>query len=64
MNETVIASTFWVWTEKGTALDPHSRAGGKVWPHITTSAPKRYLDEGYIQDASECIVVGQIILDI
>ncbi|MEC0092866.1 hypothetical protein [Paenibacillus macquariensis] len=63
-SESVIARTHWVWTEKGKELDPYSRAGNKVWSHINKSAPKRYLDEGYIQDSSEFIVVGQITLDL
>lgn len=60
----VQAKTYWVWTDKAKVIDPSSREGEQVWPHIKISAPKSYLDEGYIQDSSEFIVVGQVKLDI
>lgn len=61
---TVQAKTYWVWTDKAKQIDPLSCAGDPVWPHIKKSAPKRYLDEGFIQESSDFIHVGQIILDI
>lgn len=60
MSETVKATTHWVFTAKAERLNPNrSVEGQEVWTHYRTEAPKRWLDEGLIQDASEYEGKGQ-----
>lgn len=60
----VTANTHWVWTEKAAARNPaHSRVGEPIWPHFKTAAPKDWLEEGLIQDASEIELEGQTTID-
>lgn len=60
MNETVKATTHWVWTEKAEKLNPaRSRAGEKIWSGREYDAPKYMLDDGLIIDSSEFIKEGQ-----
>ncbi|WP_051289630.1 hypothetical protein [Paenibacillus massiliensis] len=59
-NETVKAKTHWVWTAKAERENPQrSVEGREVWSHYLQNAPKRWLDDGLIQDASEYEGKGQ-----
>ncbi|MDN8588758.1 hypothetical protein Q0V21_08240 [Paenibacillus sp. 11B] len=63
-NDMVTARTQWAWTEKAESQNPtRSRAGEPIWPQYKTSAPKAWLDQGLIQDASEVVTEGQATLD-
>jgi hypothetical protein len=60
MSETVKATTHWVWTARAEKENPKwSQEGQEIWPHYRTEAPKKWLDDGLIQDASEYEGKGQ-----
>ncbi|OPG98639.1 hypothetical protein B2I21_09880 [Chryseobacterium mucoviscidosis] len=63
-NDKVTACTHWVWTEMAAAKNPtYSRVGEPIWPHFKITAPKEWLDEGLIQDASDVELEGQTTID-
>lgn len=59
--EKVTAKTTWVWTDKAEQLNPnHSRSGDPIWHHFQKDAPKDWLDQGLIIDASDVVKEGQM----
>lgn len=63
-NDMVTARTQWVWTETAQSRNPkYSRAGEVIWAHFKLVAPKDWLDQGLIQDASEVVKEGQATLE-
>ena len=58
--EKVTAQTYWVWTDVAAAKNPsRSVSGVPVWPHYQKDAPKEWLNQGLIIDASEYVEEGQ-----
>ncbi|MGF7046378.1 hypothetical protein J2T13_000854 [Paenibacillus sp. DS2015] len=61
MNDTVTASTFWVWTDKAEKDNPQrSKAGDPIWPHYKEKAPAFMLKDGLIIDSSKYAKEGQL----
>ncbi|MEK3851221.1 hypothetical protein MKX59_19465 [Paenibacillus sp. FSL R7-0340] len=62
-NDKVTATTHWVWTAKAEKTNAsRSVEGEPIWPHYQQRAPKRWLDEGLIQDSTEFAGKGQMDL--
>ncbi|MEK5060502.1 hypothetical protein BK126_04530 [Paenibacillus sp. FSL H7-0326] len=60
---TVKAKTYWTWTKLAESKNPNwSKEGTEIWPHYRTEAPKKWLEDGLIQDASEVEKGGQVDL--
>ncbi|WP_049827412.1 hypothetical protein [Paenibacillus maysiensis] len=55
MSEQIETTTYWVWTDKAVQLNKFRdiEAGVAVWENYRKRAPKRWVDEGLIQEATE-----------
>ncbi|WP_068505736.1 hypothetical protein [Paenibacillus kribbensis] len=59
-NDKVTAKTCWVWTQKAEKTNPsRSIEGEPIWPHYQQQAPRKWLEDGLIQDSSEFAGSGQ-----
>ncbi|MDN4085948.1 hypothetical protein [Paenibacillus polymyxa] len=62
-NDKVTAATHWVWTAKAERHNgTRSVEGQAIWPHYLHEAPRKWLDEGLIQDSTEYVDPGQVDL--
>ncbi|RGL39139.1 hypothetical protein DXC69_03885 [Paenibacillus polymyxa] len=62
-NGKVTAITHWVWTAKAEKVNAsRSIEGEPIWPHYQQQAPKRWLEDGLIQDSTDFAGKGQMDL--
>ncbi|MDP1513084.1 hypothetical protein Q8I65_23270 [Paenibacillus ottowii] len=62
-NDKVTATTHWVWTAKAEKTNPsRSVEGQPIWPHYQQQAPRKWLEDGLIQDSAEFTGKGQMDL--
>lgn len=67
MTEQLEAKIHWEWTEKAVEENKfqHIVAGTPVWDNYKKKAPKRWVEEGLIREATEeDAPVGQVAFDI
>lgn len=62
-NEKVTAQTYWVWTAKAEKNNSsRSIEGEPIWPHYQQQAPRKWLEDGLIQDSTDFASKGQMDL--
>ncbi|KAF6576561.1 hypothetical protein JDW19_02475 [Paenibacillus polymyxa] len=62
-NDKVTAATHWVWTAKAEKTNPsRSVEGQPIWPHYQQQAPRKWLEDGLIQDSTDFAGRGQMDL--
>ncbi|MCF2717857.1 hypothetical protein LWE69_11770 [Paenibacillus sp. UKAQ_18] len=62
-NDKVTAPTQWVWTARAEKINPNRSIEGKpIWPHYQQQAPRKWLEDGLIQDSTDFAGKGQMDL--